>query len=346
MRQRYEIGIVIAACVFVTGLFVYILYGNYQQQRKKIIQSANVIFKEAVAIDRNVRLKDVPYHIKYDSYKTPNEVPFNEILSCFDQSYIFAKDSNRLSLDSTFHTELAANRIEVKSAVSMLYKCKMHYSLFSYAAIPDSSGAEAVQSPIYGFYKRAVALDPYVCRMTNRAEDRLELRGYILIPPLFVIKSMQLFYPMLFLWFMIIAVMIGIYCFRQKVKIKGQEEPLGKHTLITPDPVLEWMDITSDLLFNKRFGYLKQGDRQSKLIGNSLNLFILLLEKSDHFISYEEICTKVLHRNMKNGLSESDQNAVFTTVRRLRESLKPFPSVKIESASKQGYLLVLSFVEK
>ena len=49
----------------------------------------------------------------------------------------------------------------------MLYKCKMHYSLFSYAAIPDSSGAEAVQSPIYGFYKRAVALDPYVCRMRN-----------------------------------------------------------------------------------------------------------------------------------------------------------------------------------
>ena len=57
---------------------------------------------------------------------------------------------------------------------------------------------------------------------------------------------------------------------------------------------------------------------------------------------FEDICTDVLERPIKNGLSDSDREIISTTVGRLRKSLKPFPCIEIKSHRKVGYQMVFS----
>lgn len=95
------------------------------------------------------------------------------------------------------------------------------------------------------------------------------------------------------------------------------------------------------LHFNEKQGILYyHGQPPVTLKGNSLKLFKCFIKAENYILTHENICTDVLGRSIKDGIDQSTREATFTTVYRLKDCLKPFPYIKIDSLRGTGYQML------
>lgn len=110
-----------------------------------------------------------------------------------------------------------------------------------------------------------------------------------------------------------------------------------------PKQKIDWIILPCGVLFDEKHGVIRLENGKPVLLKNTpLKLFCCFIKAEDHKLLFEDICTDVLKRPVKKGLSDSDREAVSTIVGRLRNFLKPFPCIKIESDRKVGYKMTFS----
>jgi len=305
-------------CTAFTLLCLPGIYYGYLLQREYVISLAGNSFKEALTSDKVRAFKDVPIYYYYDPKKSTNNLPFPEKENYIYHTYISMQDSNRLNLDSIFRKKLSDCRLPLKSAVSVSYELKMHYSC------PDKE-----------FYRKAVALEPVVYRMDYTPKNRIELRGYIQLSNWFILQRVPAFYLLTIIWILTIAAVIGgVLLWNRRQQKKRQE----KHTVLE-EKAIEWIELPNGVSFDRIAGMLKYGDVTTQLARNHLKLFCLFLDSPNHFVSYKTIASVILKRNVQSDLTDSDKSSVYSTVSRLKTSFEGFPSMKIVSVGQKGYRL-------
>lgn len=110
-----------------------------------------------------------------------------------------------------------------------------------------------------------------------------------------------------------------------------------------PKQKIDWIILPCGVLFDEKHGVVRiENGKTIRLKNNPLKLFGYFIKAEDYKLMFEDICTDVLERPIKNGLSDSDREIISTTVGRLRKSLKPFPCIEIKSHRKVGYQMVFS----
>jgi len=110
-----------------------------------------------------------------------------------------------------------------------------------------------------------------------------------------------------------------------------------------PKQKIDWIILPCGVLFDEKHGVVRiENGKTIRLKNNPLKLFGCFIKAEDYKLMFEDICTDVLERPIKNGLSDSDREIISTTVGRLRKSLKPFPCIEIKSHRKVGYQMVFS----
>jgi len=310
--------IIVICCVIVTVLCVSVVHDNYLLQRKYVISLAGNSFKEALTSEKVRAFKDVPVYTYYNPQKATNDLPFEEKSNYCDQIYVSKYDMNRHCLDSLFQKELLAHHLPLKSAVSAFYQSKMHYSC------PDKA-----------FYHKAVALAPVVYRMDYDPKNYIELRGYIRLPSWFILQRMSIFYTSVIIWILLMAAIIGGFLLWNKRKQKKLQE---KHTALKAK-IVEWTVLPNGVAFDRITGMLKYEDRTTQLVRNQLKLFCLFLDSSNHFVSYKTINSIVLKRKTETDLTNSDRNAIYGTISRLKISFEGFPPFRIITVDQKGYRL-------
>jgi hypothetical protein len=271
--------VVTTACIIFTAILVYILFKSYSTKHENIIISTSSLFKEAVNINEKKIMQGIPFYTDYDPKKSPNDISGKEKLEWSIQYYITACDTNRLSLDSIFHSTLIDHYIFIPSAVSVSFNGKTYYSQ------KDTS-----------FYHSAIPLTAVVYRKNYISKDQIILKGYIKPSFFFILKQINILPLMIILWLTaMIAIIIGYKSWQKRIFKANKEELIENHKPVKA-MIIEWTDLSNDIYFDKENGIIKHEDKTIILKNNSLKLFILLVNKMHGTVPYSEFCNKVLMR--------------------------------------------------
>ena len=104
-----------------------------------------------------------------------------------------------------------------------------------------------------------------------------------------------------------------------------------------------WIALPCDFYFHKQQRILRFQEKLSiSLKGNSSKLFKCFVEAENYKLTHKDICVHVLGRLVESKICKSDQDCVAMAISRLRENLKAFPSIKIESDWGTGYQMTFS----
>ena len=104
-----------------------------------------------------------------------------------------------------------------------------------------------------------------------------------------------------------------------------------------------WIALPCDFYFHKQQRILRFQEKLSiSLKGNSSKLFKCFVEAENYKLTHKGICVHVLGRLVESKICKSDQDCVAMAISRLRENLKAFPSIKIESDWGTGYQMTFS----
>jgi len=324
MKRTKETIIVVIIGVIITLMFIFIVGRMFMHEHKILLLSASSAFKEAVLTDNSIQIPD---STRYDSCRSLNSLSITEKMHFCDQVYITEHDSSRRSLDCVFHSLLVREHIAVLSAVSVLYKQKIQYSC------KDTT-----------FYQTASALPPVVYCFNDMPAGRIEIRGYLQLPFLMVLKQTNRLYLWTIYWILLLGFVIGGYILirrqRYKRELKLKEEAMMKnHIPLIQNMEIEWTDLSNHVSFNREEGLLCCEGKNVVLTGNPLKLFCLLLDNSGRIVKYKDIVSRVIKRKITGDISKSDKDVVFATVKSLRNSLRDFPSIDIETFMGKGYKL-------
>ena len=338
LKRSFLITII---CLFITIIFVYWLNIGFQLQRDKILSVASVSFVRVIDQEKSIKMANVKQYSSYNPKLSPNDIPFEEKKSWCDQFYLTKYDPKRITLDSLYKTELAKNNIKLQTAIRFLIEGRTIYSC------QDSM-----------FYKSAMPLKSIVYRLNEKPEGRMELQAFVKLPFMVILKKVEHWEFIILLWGLLQISVLVIFFNRKRVakmfapifseKSKDTDSTSSvkndsdKDQPPTPriQASLEWTLIAEGLFFNFKFGMLRCEETTVALNGNGLRLFYHLLHAPDNFLTYREICYRVLKRK-SDVLSSSDQTAVFMSIRRLRNDLTPFPFIKIESVRGKGYRMLV-----
>lgn len=318
-----------AVCLIITFLFICWLsvdFASHQKNRQEMAYSA---FIEAIQLEKDSQLKDVPKILDYKTYRSPDNIPLEEKNNWCDQWYLAGKDSNRIKLDSCFRVTLAKRNIDAQIAVHCLLEGRTTYSC------PDSL-----------YYREAEALPPVVYRLSEKPEERCELQGYVAFSFLSVLMHTPSMRALVLLWFLSICVAIGTFYYWKKAELppltcKFVRKPIAKEIPITKEvPDLEpWRQLPAGWAFNEKYGQLKKKDLIINLQGNELQIVLLFLQYENYYVPTKTICIKVLRRKVDDEPTDSDKNAAAVTISRLRNELEPF--AKIKAIRHSGYRLIV-----
>lgn len=286
---------------------------------------ATYSFQEAIEKEKKTKLSNVLQYTEYTPCHSPNEISFEEKANWCDQDYLTEHDSTRATLDSLFQKELIKQNIYAQTAVSCLVKGETVYS--------HSNNL---------FFQKSTPLSPVVYRISDNPEERLELRAYVLFSLWDTLKQIHFLGPIIFIWLLSLS-SVNLYFFlwkKRRKRLLATETEITDKRIITPiKTTIEWKLLPNDLLFDEKNGILQYLSKQITLSGNGLKLFSLFVNRKNNFLSYEEICKKILSRKV-DELTQSDKDAVFTTIRRLRKDLESISSIEIKLSRGKGYQLV------
>ena len=104
-----------------------------------------------------------------------------------------------------------------------------------------------------------------------------------------------------------------------------------------------WIALPCDFYFHKQQRILRfQENLSISLKGNSSKLFKCFIEAENYKLTHKDICVHVLGRSVESKVCKSDQDCVAMAISRLRENLRAFPCIKIESDWGTGYQMTFS----
>lgn len=104
-----------------------------------------------------------------------------------------------------------------------------------------------------------------------------------------------------------------------------------------------WIALPCDFYFHKQQRILRfQENLSISLKGNSSKLFKCFIEAENYKLTHKDICVHVLGRSVESKVCKSDQDCVAMAISRLRENLRVFPCIKIESDWGTGYQMTFS----
>ena len=326
-----HIGLILVICTCITILFGYWLWLDYFKQRNHVLLIATRSFAEVVKLEKKEKLDHVPQYSEYDSRISPNNIPYEEKKNWCDQSYITKRDQNRTMLDSLFRARLAKDGVRGQTAVRCLLRGNVTYS-----------------SDDIAFYEKSNFITSIIYRFNEKPEGRFELQAYVKFSFWSVLKKVDSIEIIISFWLLSLAILIGGHIYLRRKGIgygKKSYKRIQKEDIITQYQMdYEWLQLTDDLLYNKRLGVLKYKGATTTLIGNALKLFNMFLNAPNNSLTYNDISVRLLHRSPVE-LSKSDLSAVFSTVKRFRDDLTAVPNVQIELLRRKGYQMFI-FTDK
>ncbi|WP_459190099.1 helix-turn-helix domain-containing protein [Parabacteroides sp. APC149_11_2_Y6] len=325
MELSKQIILISGICLCVTFLFFYWIRTVFLSEQTELNSIMAHSFQAALNKEKTIKLDDALQYAEYDSKQSPNDIPYEEKANWCDQDYLIEHDSMRTMLDDLFHRQLIENGIYVQSAVSYSIEGRTVYSR------SDSS-----------FFIKAISLPPIVYRFNDKPEGRIELRAYVLFSFWDSLKHIHsLGFILLFWIFSLLSINVAFLFWKKRqetLSIIGGEKKNEQVFLSIKIPT-EYRQLSTDLQFNEKTGILQSTNNQIELSGNGLKLFNLFINGTNNFLSYEEICKKILARKV-DKLTPSDKDVVFTAIKRLRKDLAPIPFIEIKSNRGKGYQLV------
>lgn len=219
-----------------------------------------------------------------------------------DQSYLLiANPIDIFVLDSLFN--LALRQINMENIQTAL-------------AYTVNNDTVIYSNPDSAFYFSATSLSP----IATGVKDEIVIQAYVDIPFFYVVSSHKEHFLILLIVFCLILGVLFIIWYNKKFVVSIHETTRGL------------IKIKENLLFDKEKGVLYfNRDIQVALINRRLDIFILLLESPEHFQTSKEIIRIV----WGNG---GTSDVLNSTLRRLREDLKPIPDIKIVHENGGYYL--------
>lgn len=329
MKQK---TVIILSCVGLISLSSWLLWTVFHIQRNNICLKSSYVFSEVLKKEKMLRIEQVIW--QYDQRNSPNDITGEEKKEWFDQEYIFRRDSTRTLLDSLFRAALLEADIEAETAIRCIRN-----------TVVTNTSADSV------FYEEAIPLKQFVYRVDEDPDKNIMLQAYIKLPFVTVWQYGYLMWLVSGVTFLLLG---GIFCGYKfgmniipEVKFTLSQQELQEMekqspSLLIQNRTIEWVRLSEDLSFNKEHGSLRyKGDTDIYLPRNLQKLFSLFITVEQLILTHENICTSVLARSTKDGLSKSDRNAVASTIRHLRERLKPIPIIEIKQLSGVGYQMLI-----
>lgn len=335
-RSEKYIYIVLTISISFTVLLGYVMRQSYYNGRKEICKRMEIVFKEAIGRQMEI-FSEKEQVVSFFS-------DFSDIIPAIERQYHCAHEyilqnfPERYSLDSLFRLKIAEHQIQARSAVRRI----------SCFGVIDSS-------PDSLFYEQSVQLPPVIYRpRSGSGLQPVELQAYVQIPFLFILKQMPGVGFMILLWILVNGALWTAYFLWPWYK----ERMLAKNKIVEIQTVVEekivkvevpkFIPVQSftrknvfppDFLFDKNTGLITYNGKEVKLTKLHLKLFCYFLNMKQSVLSYEEIGK---HLYNLNEIDTKEQSRISTTVARLRESLSPFPFIRIETVRSTGYQLYIN----
>lgn len=304
-----------------TALFVCWLWTAFNEQQIGLSSESDVIFKQVVQNEKKLCISR--RFGSYDSKYSPNDIPKEEKSEWCAQDYLTYCDPDRSILDSLFRVSLIEKGIKAQAAVR--YVCNG----YTIDTCPDSL-----------FYKTAFALEPIVYRKDTNKDNNITLQAYVKFPFKTVLTRSPLLILIFCLWLILFVGIIGVYYYIENRRKKVAAAVTIRESIVplVQEQTIIWTKLASDLLFDEKCGDLQYKDCISVRLGdNLLRLFRCFIKAEQYKLTYENICTDVLGRPIKEGVTKSDREAVAGTIYRLRDILKTIPVINIKSIRSAGY---------
>lgn len=161
----------------------------------------------------------------------------------------------------------------------------------------------------------------------------------------FVLTRSPLFFIILGLWLLSLAVVIVSYCIiKRKRCLPSVPETIQE--VIVPllqEQTINWITLPCGFLFDEKYGDLKyQGEVCVRLKDNLLRLFRSFIKAEEYKLTYEDICVQVLGRSVKKEATKSDRDTVAKNISRLREVLNEISMIQIKTLRNAGYQMIFS----
>lgn len=312
MKKRVFVGCLLLCMI---TLLVYSMYIFHRERQVTLSDICNLC-DEVIHLDKEYRLKETG--ILSSSGYNLSESDSSTVLYSGGQVEKIARNTNSSDLiteekqyrvDQSFL--LMENPIDVvvldslfNLALQQGVKINVHATL-AYTA----NGTKTVYSnPDLAFYESAYALPP----ITTGVKDEIVLQAYVEIPFYCVINRSKGH-------FIIIGV---IFCLLLGLLIAARYSK--KFATPVCEESRKLIKIKENVLFDEGRGILYFNvDIKVSLENYKLKLFILLLNSPEHFQASEDIKKIVWEK------TEATNNTLNTTIKRLRDDLKPIPDLKI-----------------
>lgn len=327
-KRNKDIAIAWSKVVSLTILLLISFGKLYQHERMNLLSQSKALFQTSFQNDTDRRIKELGNNFKFsyagslfferDSITIvttdtilylENDKDAAQKMSPLEkadlslQFYLLLENPIQISLlDSTFKSTLRTNKIPAQTAIRYTLGNKTEYS---------SSDTSFCQS--------FAPLDEIVLG----AKRVMVLQAFVQIPSFFIAGNVIVSNVY---WFLIIMAVWGLAIFwtfkKNRVKIVSFQE--------APRNLIQ---ITEDILFDDTHGVLYYQTNRVRLINQRLKLFRILLSNQGDFITADKLKETI----WPEGCVSKD--ALVTTVKRLKEDLRPIVGIKIESARGYGYML-------
>ena len=354
--------------VFIVIIVLLVLWfmDIYRSQKEKLHSEAFIFFTEAMQKEKKQRITVRKKY--YDSQKSLNDFSEEEKNAWFNQDYLADKDSNRYVLDSLFHQILLEHNIQAETAIRCIRNGK------SFDSSTDSTLYEVAKflGPIVCKKDKDAEKDITLLAYVNiPARTVLNRMGWFLTIPFGLLILVGL------VWVYLrkqaesfnrqqaelikqkeaellelkeaesLKLQQAESVNRQQAELIEQKEAeilklQNKRTffMLKKNP---WIALPCDFYFHKQQRILRFQEKLSiSLKGNSSKLFKCFIEAENYKLTHKDICVHVLGRLVESKVCKSDQDCVAMAISRLRENLRAFPCIKIESDWGTGYQMTFS----
>ena len=354
--------------VFIVIIVLLVLWfmDIYRSQKEKLHSEAFIFFTEAMQKEKKQRITVRKKY--YDSQKSLNDFSEEEKNAWFYQDYLADKDSNRYVLDSLFHQILLEHNIQAETAIRCIRNGK------SFDSSTDSTLYEEAKflGPIVCKKDKNAEKDITLLAYVNiPARTVLSRMGWFLTIPFGLLILVGLVWVYLRKQAesfnrqqaelierketeLLKLKEAGSLKLKEAESVNRQQAELieqkeaeilklrNKRTffVLKKNP---WIALPCDFYFHKQQRILRfQENLSISLKGNSSKLFKCFIEAENYKLTHKDICVHVLGRSVESKVCKSDQDCVAMAISRLRENLRVFPCIKIESDWGTGYQMTFS----
>ena len=250
-------------------------------------------------------------HKKTEKHKSLREM---EKLSMLKQSYLQKKNPVRVSvLDSLFRMELKKRNIVAPSCVT-------------YTQSDRNESVSSGQTAFSNIYHSAC--------MTERTigiHEEIQLQGVAGISPGLILGEAPGLFLLPVAGLLALSVLL-IYSVRKRQQRRKAHASAGVDVEEAPEQPVE-QPVEQPILDRERFMVVFRGVSM-QLSKMTFQLFEFIWESSNHYASYEDICSELYG---KNGSIEQKKTRLKQLVKRLRDNMK---GITFENLPQKGYRIL------